>query len=106
MQCLCLTCGDEKVFDARDKEELDTLLAQDEMVRRRGALMGAVQTKMKTIRAWDGQPATARRAFAESEVPLAGFSAVETSDLDEVIQLVAWTPCAGPNGVIEIRPIF
>ena len=68
--------------------------------------MAAVQTTTTTVRAWDGKPITTDGAFADSKVPLAGFSIIEAADLDEVIRLVAGTPCARAKGAIEIRPIM
>jgi hypothetical protein len=105
MKFLCLAYGAEEDWHALTTEEQDSVLAQDEMLRNRGVLMAAVQTDVITVRAWDGKPTTTDAAFAESGAPLAGFSIIEAADLDEVIQLVAGTPCARAKGAIEIRPI-
>lgn len=105
MKFLCLAYGDEKDWNALTKNEQDALLAQDEVIRKRGALMGAVETTVTTVRAWDSRPTTTDGAFADSSVPLAGFSIIEAADLNEVIQLVAQTPCARAKGAIEVRPI-
>jgi hypothetical protein len=106
MKYLCLAYGDEKDWKALSKNEQDALLAQDEMLRKRGALMAAVQPSVTTVRAWDGTPTVTEGAFADSRVPLAGFSIIEAADLNEVIRLVAGTPCARAKGAIEIRPIL
>ena len=105
MKYLCLAYGDEKDWNVLTKKEQDEMLAQDEVLRERGALMAAVQTTVTTLRAWDGEPTTTDGAFADSKMPLAGFSIIEAADLDEVIRLVAGTPCARTKGAIEIRPI-
>jgi hypothetical protein len=105
MKYLCLAYGGEKDWNALSKDEQDALLAQDEAIRNRGALMGAVETTVTTVRAWAGRPASTDGAFANSRVPLAGFSIIEAADLNEVIHLVAQTPCARAKGAIEIRPI-
>ena len=105
MKFLCLAYGAEKDWNALSKEEQGTLLAQDEALRKRGVLMAAVKTEVTTVRAWDGKPSADNGAYAESNVPLAGFSIIEAADLNEVIQLVAKTPCARAKGAIEIRPI-
>jgi hypothetical protein len=68
--------------------------------------MAAVQTTTTTVRAWDGKPISTDGTFADSKAPLAGFSIIEAADLDEVIRLVAGTPCARAKGAIEIRPIM
>lgn len=45
-------------------------------------------------------------AFAQSDVPLAGFSVIEAESIDQAVRLVADTPCARAKGAIEIRPIL
>jgi hypothetical protein len=106
MKYLCLAYGDEKDWNALAKSEQDELLAQDEVLRRRGGLMAAVQTPVTTVRAWDGTPTITEGAFAISGVPLAGFCIIEADDLNEVIHLVAQTPCARAKGAIEVRQIL
>jgi hypothetical protein len=61
--------------------------------------------RVTTVRAWDGTPTITEGAFADTTVPQAGFSVIEADDIDEVIRLVADTPCARAKGAIEIRPI-
>jgi len=102
---LCLAYGDEKDWKALTKGEQDALLAQDEVLRKRGALMAAVEPRATTVRAWDGTPTITDGAFADSSAPLAGFYIIEAADLSEAIQLVAGTPCARAKGAIEVRPI-
>ena len=68
--------------------------------------MAAVQTKVTTVRAWNGKPTVTEGSFTDSKLPLAGFSIIEAADVNEVIELVARTPCARAKGAIEIRPII
>ncbi|MGD0629587.1 MAG: YciI family protein [Terracidiphilus sp.] len=82
------------------------MLRQDEILRNRGALMAAVKTDVVTVTAWEGTPTVTEGAFAEMKVPLAGFSIIEAADVDEVVRLVAKTPCARARGAIEIRPVL
>jgi hypothetical protein len=107
MKFLCLAYGNEKDWTALTKEEQDQLLAQDQVIRDRGALMAAVEPNVTTVRAWDGQPpSTMPKPVAPLLAPLAGFSVIEAENLAEVIQLVSKTPCAYAKGAIEIRPIL
>jgi hypothetical protein len=106
MKYLCLAYGAEKEWRALSKSEQDALLAQDAIIRNRGALMAAVETVVTTVRAWDGKPTVTNGALGDSNVPLAGFSIIEAADVNEVIQLVVGTPCARARGAIEIRPII
>ncbi|MGH8373011.1 MAG: YciI family protein [Gammaproteobacteria bacterium] len=106
MKFLCLAYGAEKDWKALSKAEQDELLTQDEALRKRGALMAAVETGVATVRAWDGRPDVKEGTFAHPDVPLAGFSIIEAENIDEAARLVAGTPCARAKGAIEIRPIM
>jgi hypothetical protein len=106
MKYLCLAYGAEKDWVALSRSEQDGLLAQDDVLRKRGAFMAAVKTSVTSVRAWDGTPTTIDGALARSSAPLAGFSVIEAADVDEVVRLVANTPCARARGWIEIRPIL
>ena len=106
MKFLCLAYGAEKDWKALTEDEQDALLAQDEVLRKRGALMAAVEPEVTTVRAWDSNPSTTADAFARSDIPLAGFSVIEADNIDEAVRLVAGTPCARAKGAIEIRPIM
>jgi hypothetical protein len=105
MKYLCLAYGDEKDWNALRKSEQNALLLQDEVLRKRGDLVAAVQPEVTTVRAWDGTPAITKGVFADSRVPLAGFCIIEAADVNEVVRLVAQTPCARAKGAIEVRPI-
>jgi hypothetical protein len=106
MQFLCLAYGAEKDWLALTKQQQDEYLANDKVLRDRGATMAAVQTSVTTVTAWDGTPQTTQTSFAQSSVPLAGFSIIEAADMNEAIALVANTPCARAKGAIEIRPLW
>ena len=46
--------------------------------------MGAVESKVTTLRAWSGTPETAKEPFPQLNVPQAGFLIIEAENLDEV----------------------
>ena len=106
MRYLCLAYGEEKDWSALSKPEQDELLAHDALIRERGALMGAVETGVTTVRSWEGVPDVSLGPQGPIGTPLAGFSIIEAGDIDEVVRLVADTPCARARGAIEIRPIM
>jgi hypothetical protein len=105
MKFLCLAYGSEKDWSVLSKSEQDALLAQDEVLRKRGDLVAALEPKATVVRAWDGTPRTTDGPLNPSPLPLAGFGIIEAADLDEAIQLVAKTPCARARGAVELRPI-
>ena len=94
MMFLCLAYGAERDWKALPKDEQDALLAQDEALRERGALMAAVEPAVTTVTAWDGTAVITTGGFARSNAPLAGFSVIEADSVDHAAQLVADTPCA------------
>lgn len=106
MKFLCLAYGAEKDWLALTKQQQEEYLANDKVLHDRGATMAAVQISVTTVTAWDGTPKTTPTSFAQSSVPLAGFSIIEAADMNEAVSLVANTPCARAKGAIEIRPLW
>ena len=106
MRFLVLAYGAEKDWKGLSKSDQDELLAQDEYLRKRGALVAAVDPAATTVKAWDGTASTTNGPFAQSTVPLAGFGVIEAADLEEAIRLVTNTPCARARGAVELRPII
>jgi hypothetical protein len=106
MKFLCLAYGSEDDWKAMTQQEQSEVLEQDEVLRSRGDFLAAVQTTVVTITNWNGNLITENESFAKPKLPLAGFSIIEAKDIDEVIQLVANTPCARAKGAIEIRPFW
>jgi hypothetical protein len=104
MKFLCLAYGAEKDWEALSKDKQAELLAQDDRLRARGDLTFALAPPT-LVRAWDGTPLTTPGPFSRAELPLAGFGLIEARDLEEAIALVAKTPCAVAQGVIEVWPV-
>jgi hypothetical protein len=77
MQFLCLAYGAEKDWLVLTKQQQEEYLANDKVLRDRGATMATVQTSVTTVTAWDGTPQTTHTSFAQSSVPLAGSSIIE-----------------------------
>lgn len=105
MKYLILAYGSEKDWHALSRDEQQSLLAQDEVLRNRGSLVAAVENAVTVVRAWDGTPTTTNQPLAH-EPPLAGFGIIEAEDLAQAIELVTHTPCARAGGAVEIRPIM
>jgi hypothetical protein len=106
MKFLCLAYGSADDWNAMTKQEQAEVLEQDERIRNRGDFMAAVQTAVTTITNWNGNLITKNESYSKLTLPLAGFSIIESKDIDDVIQLVANTPCARAKGAIEIRPFW
>ena len=104
MRFLCLAYGEEKDWKILSSGEQEALLAQDDVLRKRGDLVATVGPGT-TVRAWDGEPSLADGPFAVGAAPLVGFSLIEATDLDEAVRLVADTPCARAKGAVELWPV-
>jgi hypothetical protein len=66
MKFLVLAYGDEKAWNALTADEQKALIAQDEVLRKRGDLVAAVDPAATTVRAWDGTPKTTKGPVAQS----------------------------------------
>lgn len=106
MKFLCLAYGDEAGWKRLSASEKDEVLAADAVVRARGDLMSAVRPEVSTVTNWDGSIRLSDTPYAQHALPLAGFSVIEAETLDEVLRLVAKTPCARAEGYIEIRALW
>lgn len=106
MRFLCLAYGDEAGWNSLSEKEKREALAQDAPVRDRGNLMSAVRRTVISVRNWDGKREINNEPHSPDELPLAGFSVIEAENVEEVIELVANTPCARASGVVEIRPFW
>ncbi|GAB1596482.1 YciI family protein [Lysobacter claricitrinus] len=106
MKFLCLAYGSGADWKKLTHAEQETLLAADQRIRDRGGYISAVHDAATTVTAWDGTPKTEAASFATARLPMAGFSIIEANDLDEVVRLVAETPCARAGGAIEIRELL
>lgn len=107
MRFLCLAYGDEEGWNSLSEEEKHEALARDERIRDAGNTMAAVRTDVVSVTNWEeGGRRVTREPYASHALPLAGFAIIEAGDVDEVVELVANTPCARARGVIEIRPFW
>ena len=106
MKFLCLAYGREEDWVKLSGQEQQSLLAQDEVLRKRGDVVTAVEPTITTVTNHDGILITTDESFAKSNAPLAGFSVVEADKLDEAIELISNTPCARANDAVEIRPVY
>jgi hypothetical protein len=105
MKFLCLAYGRAADWQALSKSDQDALLAQDEILRRRGDLVAAVAPASTVVRAWDGTPSATPGPLVDSDLPLAGFGVIEARDLAHAVTLVSDTPCARAGGAVELREI-
>jgi len=102
---LCLAYGAEQDWLDLTEDRRHELLVRDRILIERGDLVSAVGPPT-VVRAWEGPVVTTTEPYAVGTAPLAGFSVIEADDLEEVVRLVAGTPCAVARGAIEIHPLL
>lgn len=105
MKYLCLAYGAEEGWENLTVEEQKALLAQDEIIKKQGALIAAVETEVTTVTAWDGAPKLTKQPYSGLKLPLAGFMIIEADSVEEVVKLVKDTSCARAQEATEIRPV-
>lgn len=105
MKFLCLAYGNENDWNQLSNTVRNGLLAQDEILKKRGDVVAALESDAATVRVENGAPTVEDGSLAASDLPLAGFYIIEARNRDEAVHLIHDTPCAGANGAIEIRAI-
>lgn len=108
MKYALLIYGDEKVWDARDENELRENHERHarfmELLRSRNAMAGgeelAGSATATTIRNGDTGSVT-DGPYTETAEQLGGFYLIDAADLDEAIELAR----ALPEPIVEIRPV-
>ena len=105
MKFLCLAYGDEDGWNSLSDAEKQEALSHDTVIRERGNFVSPVSLAVTSVRNWNHNLEVVEESYAVRKLPLAGFSVIEADSLDEVIALVANTPCAVARGVIDIRPL-
>jgi hypothetical protein len=106
MKFLCLAYGSQEGWNELTKQQQSEVLERDEVLRKRGDFLAAVTKDVTTVSNWSGRLSVENESFAKPSLPLTGFSIVEAENIEEVVQLVANTPCARAGGAIEVRPFW
>lgn len=97
--------GDEAGYERTAPEVRDAAHANDEQLRRNGALIGIAGSPVQ-VRNPDAQGVrTEQGAFMSTSLPIAGFALIDAADLAEAIDLVSRSPCAVAHGVVEVWPL-
>lgn len=97
--------GDEDGYDRTDATVRDDAHAHDRHLRADGARMGPAQRPVQVRNHGAAVTETTEGPYMHSPLPVAGFTLLEATDLDEAIALAAGTPCAVAHGVVEVWPL-
>jgi len=104
-QFITIGYGDRDGYDRTAPEVRAAAHANDDELRRRGALIGIAGEPIQVRNPDAGGVETQRGPFMSSSLAIAGFAVIEAADLAEAIQLVSRSPCAVAHGVIEVWPL-
>ena len=106
MKFLCLAYGSAEDWEKLTEQDQQSFLAQDDVLRKRGDIVNAVEPAVTTVTNHDEKLCTKNEPFAITKRPLAGFSNIEADTLNEAIKLISNTPCARAKGAVEIWPVY
>ncbi|SDS49740.1 Uncharacterized conserved protein [Friedmanniella luteola] len=97
--------GDREGYDRTAAAVRDAAHAHDAALSRRGVLMGTAGSPV-LVRNPDAAGVTTEAGpFLRSALPVAGLALLEAATLEEAVELVAGTPCAVAQGVVEVWPL-
>jgi hypothetical protein len=97
--------GDQEGYDRTPKAVRDAAHAQDEKLRRGGALMGVAGNPIQVRNHEAKRVITESGPYMTTKLPIAGFAVIEAPSLDEAIEMVSNVPCAVAHGVVEVWPL-
>ncbi len=112
MQYILLIYGDEQIYAAWSKEQLDACYADhgkySEALTAAGVLRGGYELRptneATSLRFTKGKPKTFDGPFAETKEQLGGYYIIEVDTLDQAIDWAEKMP-AMQSGTVEIRPL-
>lgn len=102
---LTIGYGDEAGYKATAPSVIEVAHENDAALARAGAITGIAGVPVQVRNHGGAGVRTERGAYLSSALPVAGFSLIEARDMDDAIAMVAKSPCAVAQGVIEIWPL-
>lgn len=97
--------GDSAGYERTDPALREAAHAQDARLEAAGAVIG-VAGKAVQVRNPQGRGMQVTQgAYLQSALPQAGFALIEAANLEEAVCMVAGTPCAVADGVVEVWPL-
>ena len=97
--------GDQAGYDGTAQAVRDAAHAHDQRLVDAGALAGIAGRPVQVRNPDAAGVATEDGAFLRSALPVAGFGLIEADSLEEAVAMVAGTPCAVTQGVVEVWPL-
>lgn len=98
--------GDKSGYERTSSDLRDAAHAHDAMLVSRHAIVGVTAVPIQVRNHQDSGVQTQDGPYLKSDLPVAGFALIEAASLDEAVDLVAKTPCAIADGVVEVWPLL
>jgi hypothetical protein len=102
---LTIGYGDQAGYDRTDQAVRDAAHAHDERLTARGMQGGIAGSPVQVRNPGATGVETTSGPFLHSELPVAGFALIEADSIEEAVELMAQTPCAVAEGVVEVWPL-
>lgn len=97
--------GDRAGYDRTPQAVRDAAHAHDELLQKRGVLMGIAGIPVQVRNHQAAKVQTENGPYLASQLPVAGFAVIDAASMEEAIRLVSQTPCAVAYGVVEVWPL-
>lgn len=97
--------GTREGYDRTDAAVRDAAHAHDARLRAAGVRMGIAGAPVQVRNADAKNIEIKTGSFMSSPLPIAGFAVIEAATLAEAVTMVAQSPCAVTDGVVEVWPL-
>lgn len=102
---LTIGYGDAAGYERTDPQVRDAAHAHDERLRARGAVIAIAGSPVQVRNHGGAGTVTESGPYLRADLPVAGFAVLEADSLEDAVSLVAQTPCAVADGVVEVWPL-
>ena len=97
--------GDQTGYTATATHIRQAAHAHDAALQKQGVVMGIAGTPTQVRNPDATRVQTTRGAYMSSALPVAGFAIIDAPTIEAAIEMVAQTPCAVAQGVVEVWPL-
>jgi len=97
--------GDSDGYQRTDPAVRDAAHAHDQRLQAGGAVMGIAGAPVQVRNHNGAGPQLTTGPYLRSDLPIAGFGLIEADSIEEAARMVAGTPCAVAQGVVEVWPL-
>lgn len=97
--------GDQAGYDRTPELIRNAAHAHDAALQKTGVLIGTAGLPIQVRNAQGNDVHSKSGTYMHSVLPVAGFAIIEAANMEEAIAIVAKSPCAVADGVIEVWPL-